>query len=173
MDMTQSIVEMHSSLITKIRPVKYEVKLWLFALAGDQLKMAQSGIRCSSGHPADAEQKRAKSWKKERQNVGTENAGVLTCWYFQSELQNRVRWYVSEWRKGFQECQKLQLCVKRKCPLTLYLLTWRIWWAPNNASKGQMVFNSAFRGLMFHILEWNKAAKFGNINRDTWHKIWL
>jgi len=31
--------------------------------------------------------------------------------------------------------------------LTLYLLMWRIWWAPNNASKGQMGFNSAFRGL--------------------------
>ena len=31
--------------------------------------------------------------------------------------------------------------------LKLYLLTWRIWWAPNNASKGQMGFNSAFEGL--------------------------
>jgi hypothetical protein len=31
--------------------------------------------------------------------------------------------------------------------LTLYLLTWRIWWAPNNASKGQVGFNSAFKGL--------------------------
>jgi hypothetical protein len=27
------------------------------------------------------------------------------------------------------------------------MLTWRIWWAPNNASKGQMGFNSAFKGL--------------------------
>ena len=31
--------------------------------------------------------------------------------------------------------------------LTLHLLTWRIWWAPNNASKGQMGFNSARKGL--------------------------
>jgi len=31
--------------------------------------------------------------------------------------------------------------------LTLILLTWRIWWAPNNASKCQMGFNSAFKGL--------------------------
>ena len=31
--------------------------------------------------------------------------------------------------------------------LTLILLTWRIWRAPNNASKWQMGFNSAFRGL--------------------------
>ena len=31
--------------------------------------------------------------------------------------------------------------------LTLTLLTWRIWWAPNNASKWQMGFNSAYKGL--------------------------
>ena len=31
--------------------------------------------------------------------------------------------------------------------LTLILLTWRIWWACNNASKWQMVFNWAFKGL--------------------------
>jgi len=33
--------------------------------------------------------------------------------------------------------------------LTLILLTWRKWWAPNNASKQQMGFNSAFKGLIF------------------------
>jgi hypothetical protein len=32
--------------------------------------------------------------------------------------------------------------------LTLYLLTWRIWWAQNNAIKWQMGFNSAFKGLI-------------------------
>jgi hypothetical protein len=31
--------------------------------------------------------------------------------------------------------------------LTLILLTWKIWWA-NNANRLQMVFNSAFKGLM-------------------------
>jgi hypothetical protein len=31
--------------------------------------------------------------------------------------------------------------------LTLILLMWRIWWAPNNASKWQMGFNSGFKGL--------------------------
>jgi len=31
--------------------------------------------------------------------------------------------------------------------LTLILLTWRIWWAPNNVRKWQMGFNSAFKGL--------------------------
>jgi hypothetical protein len=31
--------------------------------------------------------------------------------------------------------------------VTLILLTWRIWWAPNNASKWQMGFNLASKGL--------------------------
>jgi len=31
--------------------------------------------------------------------------------------------------------------------LTLILLTWRKWWAPNNASKQLMGFNSSFKGL--------------------------
>jgi len=31
--------------------------------------------------------------------------------------------------------------------LTLILLMWRIGWAPNNASRWQMGFNSAFKGL--------------------------
>jgi len=30
----------------------------------------------------------------------------------------------------------------------IILLTWRKWWAPNNASKWQMGFNSAFKGLI-------------------------
>jgi len=30
--------------------------------------------------------------------------------------------------------------------LTHILKTWRIWWAPNNACKWQMGFNSAFKG---------------------------
>jgi len=34
--------------------------------------------------------------------------------------------------------------------LTLILLTWRIWWAPNNASIWQMGFNSVLEGLI-HI----------------------
>jgi len=35
----------------------------------------------------------------------------------------------------------------KRYALTLILLTWRIWWA-NNASKWQMGFNSAFKGLI-------------------------
>jgi len=30
--------------------------------------------------------------------------------------------------------------------LTFILLTWKIWWAPNTASRWQMGFKSAFKG---------------------------
>jgi hypothetical protein len=33
--------------------------------------------------------------------------------------------------------------------LTLILLTWKIWWVLNNASKWKMGFNFAFKGLMY------------------------
>jgi len=36
--------------------------------------------------------------------------------------------------------------------LTLIVLTWRIWGDPNNASKRQMRFNSAFKGLKEPLL---------------------
>ena len=35
--------------------------------------------------------------------------------------------------------------------LTLNLLTWRIWWAPTNASTWQIGFNSAFKGLIMDV----------------------
>ena len=59
---------------------------------------------------------------------------------------------------------KLSVACDRNCPkhvefysknkfkkLTLILQTWRIWWAPNNASKWQMGFNSVFKGLMHPV----------------------
>ena len=33
--------------------------------------------------------------------------------------------------------------------LALYLLTWRRWWAPNNASEGQVGLNSACKGFKY------------------------
>jgi len=42
--------------------------------------------------------------------------------------------------------------------LTLNLLTWRIWWAPNNASTWQMGFNSVF--LRVNIYFFSTAAMF-------------
>jgi len=36
--------------------------------------------------------------------------------------------------------------------LTLILLMYRIWWAPNNASEWQIGFNSAFKGLISRMV---------------------
>ena len=36
--------------------------------------------------------------------------------------------------------------------LTLILKTWRMWWAPNNAWKWQVGFNSAFKGWLFLLI---------------------
>jgi len=52
--------------------------------------------------------------------------------------------------------------------LTLILLTWRIWRAPNNASKWQMGFNSAFKGLMHRLpYELNKVHFMTTIKIPT------
>jgi len=52
------------------------------------------------------------------------------------------------YEKG-QKCSTFQTTKKvlLKTMFTLILLTWRIWWAPNNASRWQMVFNVAFKEL--------------------------
>jgi hypothetical protein len=42
--------------------------------------------------------------------------------------------------------------------LTLKLLTWKIWWAPNNASKWRMGFNSSFKGLITRMWVENTAS---------------
>ena len=52
--------------------------------------------------------------------------------------------------------------ITQKCQhnvLTLILLTWRIWWAPNNASRWQMGFNSEFKGLIYYeLIIWNYSV---------------
>jgi len=53
----------------------------------------------------------------------------------------------------------LSLCgLSWNSQLTFYLLTWRIWWAPNKASKGLMGFNSVFKG---SITLWILVEIFG------------
>jgi hypothetical protein len=53
--------------------------------------------------------------------------------------------------------------------LTLYLLTWRIWWAPNNASKGQVGYNSAFKGLKYMELYFLRLFSMGvNLGHPYW-----
>ena len=51
--------------------------------------------------------------------------------------------------------------------LTIILLTWRKWWAPNNASRWQMGFNSAFEGLMYVGLRVKYLLFLSNLDQ-TW-----
>ena len=44
--------------------------------------------------------------------------------------------------------------------LTLNPLTWKIWWAPNNASRWQTGFNSAFKGLNHSLHPQGLLRKF-------------
>ena len=56
--------------------------------------------------------------------------------------------------------------------LTLILLTWRKWWAPNNASKYQMGFNSAFKGLNSYLKSKQVEMIFLNVGHvfSFWHE---
>ena len=54
----------------------------------------------------------------------------------------------SYWSKAYRPSGLPLRCGARIVSLTLTLLPWRIWWAPTNASKWQMGFNSAFKGLI-------------------------
>ena len=49
--------------------------------------------------------------------------------------------------------------------LTLILLMWRIWWAPNNASRWQVGFNSAFKRLIIWYI-YNRASYIGTDLRE-------
>jgi hypothetical protein len=68
------------------------------------------------------------------------------------------------------ESKRIFLCVF--LPLTLYLLTWRIWWAPNNDIKWQMGFNSVFKGLIY-IAKLGFHAFFLRILAILWSYILL
>ena len=63
--------------------------------------------------------------------------------------------------------------------LTPTLLTWTIWWAPTNASKWRMGFNSAFKGLIILVpllaqtnysLIWERCRHTAMLH--AWHGIW-
>ena len=56
---------------------------------------------------------------------------------------------ISEYLKCvYWEFKLLYSSVQSLHVLTFILLMWRIWWAPNNASKWQVGFNLTFKGLM-------------------------
>ena len=57
-------------------------------------------------------------------------------------------------------------CLKNSLyALTLILLTWKIWRAPNNASKWLMGCNSAFKGLTLILLTWTKWRAPNNASK--------
>jgi len=62
--------------------------------------------------------------------------------------------------KGMPNCFKLTTTGFKITALILILLTWRIWRAPNNASKWQIGFNSAFKGLNTSITELTRTSVF-------------
>jgi len=70
---------------------------------------------------------------------------------------------------GSTYCSMLKLCNKTISNvlryLTLILLTWRIWWASNNATKWQMGFNSAFKGL--NLVMWQHVLYLLCASYDT------
>ena len=53
---------------------------------------------------------------------------------------------------GFSVADVTLLTDWQTCYLTLNLVTWKIWWAPNNASKWQTGFNTLAPELFFLIL---------------------
>jgi len=51
------------------------------------------------------------------------------------------------WSLHYNTNNPKKLNYSKSCNVTLILLTWRIGWAPNNASKWQLGFSSMFEGL--------------------------
>ena len=83
----------------------------------------------------------------------TDNGGsIFGCWKSTGSYQ-QVNWALRsrlEGKRGVTRISDNALAITWQSHswfLTLNLLTWRIWWAPNNASKWQMGFNSSFKGL--------------------------
>jgi len=63
----------------------------------------------------------------------------------------KVFFYLPTYAQDFWFKRNIKIHIKNvpTCfGLTLNPLTWKIWWALNNASKWQMGFNSAFKGLI-------------------------
>ena len=88
-----------------------------------------------------------------------------TCWQpfalrtFCCSILN-IKWHLGS---NFNCCPRLS-GFKFVIPLTLNLLTWRIWWSSNNVSKGQMGFNSAFKGLNTLMTAYCAVADTAGLN---------
>ena len=58
--------------------------------------------------------------------------------------------------------------------LTLTLLTWRIWWASNNARRWQIGFNSAFKGLNGNSADGKECHNVWRIlNNKYTYDLWM
>jgi len=66
-------------------------------------------------------------------------------------LNNRRK--ICLWGQSMSTTQKSKKFNLTHQILTLILLMWRIGWAPNNARKWQVGFNSAFKGLKFGLFD--------------------
>ena len=88
---------------------------------------------------------------------------VKTCVHYLLRKRNLRKKDLTQPLLIYHTSSVMFIFLKRYCTcLTLILLTWKIWWAPNNVSKWQMEFNSAFKGLNFtsiSFLIWNKQSK--------------
>jgi hypothetical protein len=89
---------------------------------------------------------------------------ILRCckesYIYKDTIENsprRMIEWINNWNVRMVDCvwnvmahaQKPDFVFRRngRIHLSLIPLTWRIWWAPNNASRWQMGFTSAFKGL--------------------------
>jgi hypothetical protein len=117
-----------------------------------------------------------------RVRVGGGGGGVITL------RSNNVHYTLYLHKYGMFKACKTTLCeyiwIRHKplsllrtflgfAPLTLILLTWRIWCTPNNASRWQMGFNLEFKGLRC-MLKWNGGFKLWSCVRTYKNKqVWV
>jgi outer membrane usher protein FimD/PapC len=86
----------------------------------------------------------------------------------QTDLQERIKnanktyFMLQKFFKNKNISKKLKLRLKNTIidkMLTLNSLTWKIWWAPDNASRWQMGYNSAFKGLTYSLETWTLTKR--------------
>ena len=92
-----------------------------------------------------------------------------SSWFYYKNLSRcTITWTSNLTNTGME----FKCCVS--VDLNLNPLTWKIRWAPNNASRWQMGFNSAFKGLnRYHSrLMLPKFAHLSVATVTNWSRIW-